>query len=363
VADRQNPPPDRDDPITERAVSMDTRPLDAGAGAGRAINAAFSRNRTTAAAGGGGVGGSVRDDQKQADGQQDDFQGAGYPSKDIDDVAPEDQSDDDDGYRKVDTGDEDQGTGDDRPKEEDPEGLETGDGILEALITPPSGDALGGDRDTDPNLNGGHGIRMQAPEEGDLPIELEDSEDSLIGHGHEDKAAWNRERVAHLQEIEHDERDLRPATSEQTGMGGAALAGELQGWEGGNASPTIDQGDTEFDPELSEEEEVLGDLAMEDMPEDVMRDASIRDPNNTPELPEFRDHPDDNMSLEELLVATPGEDPISAGAEIGINEELDMEDLNQTDNIEGAWENARFGLDDAMDGNERRGGLEDEDGR
>ena len=98
--------------------------------------------------------------------------------------------------------------------------------------------------------------------------------------------------------------------------------------------------------------------SLEDLPEDVLRDASISDPNNTPFLPEHRDHPDDNISLEERLVATPGEDPLSAGAEIGINEELDMEDLNQTDNIEGAWEDARFGMDDAMDGNERRGGLE-----
>ena len=353
MADRPNPPPDRDDPITERAVSMDSRPLPTGAGAGRAVNAAFSRNRTTPAGGGGGVGGSARDDQ-----QQDDFQGAGYPTEDMDDVDPDGGTEDDDGYRNEEDGGVENEDDDGYRVKEDAQDLETGDSALEDLITPPGGDALGGDRDTDPNLNGGHGIRMQAPEEGDRPIELEDTEDSLIGHGHEDKAAWNRDRIAHLQDLENDERDLRPATSEQTGLGGAALAGELQGWEGGIASPTIDQGDTEFDSELSEEEEVLGDLNLEDMPEDVMRDASINDPNNTPFLPEHRDHPDDNISLEERLVATPGEDPLSAGAEVGLNEELDMEDLNQTDNIEGAWEDARFGMDDAMDGNERRGGLE-----
>ena len=92
----------------------------------------------------------------------------------------------------------------------------------------------------------------------------------------------------------------------------AALAGELQGWEGGIASPTIDQGDTEFDSELSEEEEVLGDMAIEDMADDVMGDASINDPNNMPFLPEHRDLPDDNMALEERLIATEGEDILSA---------------------------------------------------
>ena len=292
------------------------------------------------------------DGDRQGDGQQDRFQGAGYPTEDRDDVDPKPGRGDEDVTRREDDGGTRRG--------EEAEGLETGDGMLEDLMTPPGGDDLGGDRDTDPNLNGGHGIRMRAPEEGPIPIEDEPTDLSVIGHGHEDKAAWNRDRVAHLQEMENDERDIRPGTSGQAGLGGAALGGVLEGWEGGNASPTIDQGDDEFDAELSEEEEVLGEMQLEDAG-DVLDDDSIVDPNNTPFLPEHRDHPDPDMSIEERLLATPGEDVLSSGPEVGVLEELDMEDLNETDNIEEAWEAARSGMDDAMDGNERRGGVEDRD--
>ena len=89
------------------------------------------------------------------------------------------------------------------------------------------------------------------PEEGPVPIEDEPTDLSIIGHGHEDKAACNRDRVAHLQEIEDDEVPPRDATSEAAGLGGAALSGALPGWEGGTASPTLDQGDDAFDDELS----------------------------------------------------------------------------------------------------------------
>lgn len=346
--DRSPNPPDPDDPITERAVSMDTRPAAPGAGAGRAINAAFSRNRTTPAGSGGGVAGSARDDQ------QEDFQGAGYPSEDMDDLDPEDDDDDD-----LDEGD---GDGEEEGYQLDPEGagpgLETREAMLEELMVPPGGDRLGGDRDTDPNLNGGHGIRLRAPEEGPIPIEDEPTDTSIIGHGHEDKAHWNRDRVAHLQELENDERDLRDATSEDVGLGGAALSGAAQGWQGGIASPTLDQGDPAFDDELSEEEEVLGDATIDDLPEDVRDDESVFDPNNTPFLPEHRDLPDDNLSLEEKLIATPGEDILSSGPEVGVNEELEAEDLNQTDDISRSYEDTREFLDDAQEGNERRGGAE-----
>ncbi len=334
-------PPDRDDSITERAVSMDSRPAEPDAGAGRAINAVFSRNRTTAAGTDGGVSGDAHDARK--DDQQEDFQGAGYPSEDMDDVDPEDDDEDDE-------------DGDESGRENDEPGLETGDGMLEDLMVPPGGDRLGGDRDTDPNLNGGHGIRMQAPEEGPIPIEDEPTDTSIIGHGHEDKAAWNRERIAMLQGMENDERDLRDATSEDVGLGGAAVAGVAEGWEGGVASPTLDQGDDEFDSELSEEEEVLGDIAIEDMPEDILADSSIRDPNNSPFLPEHRSEPDYNMSLEEQLIATPGEDILSSGAEIGVLEETDEVPINQTDSISRTYEDQREFMDDAMDGNERRNG-------
>jgi hypothetical protein len=354
--------PDRDDAITERTVSMDSRPAEPEVGAGRAINAAFSRNRTTPAAGGGGIGGDAQ--ASDDDGQQEDFQGAGYPTEDMDDVDPRDEDDateDDDGYRDEDEDEDDVEEEDDDGYRvnEDAEGLETGDGMLEELMVPPGGDALGGDRNTDPNLNGGHGIRMNAPEEGPMPIEDEPTDLSIIGHGHEGKAAWNRERIAMLQGMENDERDTRDATSEAVGLGGAAVAGVAEGWEGGIASPTLDQGDDAFEDELSEEEEVLGDMAIEDMADDILDDDSIRDPNNMPFLPEHRDLPDDNLSLEEQLIATPGEDILSSGAEIGVNEELEAEDLNQTDSITRTYEDTREFMDDAMEGNERRDGVED----
>ena len=380
-------PPDRDDPVTERAVSMDTRPSEPGAGAGRAVNAAFSRRRPEGAAA----------PQAETTGQQDlRIEGAGYPSEDMDDVDPEEnETADDDGYRKESEDDdievedddgyrvkeEEQGleTGDGQLPELMPErdsfasgsgsagtgrstasGMETGDGQLEELLVPPGGDALGGDRDTDPNLNGGHGISMMAPEEGPIAIEDEPTDTSIIGHGHEDKAAWNRERVSHLQDIEDEEGDLRDATSEAMGLGGAAVSGELQGWEGGTASTVLAQGvDPEFNHELSEMEEVLGDMRLEDA-EDVLDDESINDANNTPFLPEHRDLPDDNMAIEERLIATEGEDILSSGPELGVVEELEGEDLNQTDSISRTYEDTREFMDDAMDGNERRGGVEDD---
>ena len=376
-------PPDRDDPATERAVSMGTRPAEPKAGAGRAVNAAFSRRRPEGAAA----------PRTETTGQQDQrVESAGYPSEDMDDVDPEDddtgrdndedddvEEEDDDGYRVK---EEEQGleSGDGQLPDLMPErddfasgggargarrgdhapGLETGDGQLEELLVPPGGDDLGGDRDTDPNLNGGHGIGGMAPEEGPIPIEDEPTDRSIIGHGHEDKAAWNRERVAHLQGIEDEEGDLRDATSEAMGLGGAAISGELKGWEGGTASKVLAQGiDPKFDDELSEMEEVLGDMQLEDAP-DVLDAESINDPDNAPFLPEHRDLPDDNVDLEERLVATDGEDILSSGPELGVVEELEAEDLNGTDNIEQAFEDQREFMDDAMEGNERRGGVEND---
>ena len=40
-------------------------------------------------------------------------------------------------------------------------------------------------------------------------------------------------------------------------------------------------------------------------------------------------------------------------------EELEAEDLNQTDSISRTFEDQRDSMDNAMDGNERRGGVED----
>lgn len=322
--DRRPTPPDADDAVTERAVAMGDRPTSADRGAGRAIHAAFSRNRLASAAPG----------KPGDDGQEDSIEGPGYPAEDMDDL--EDDEDD----------------------ESDPEGLETGDGMLEELMVPPGGDALGGDRDADPNLNGGHGISMQAPEEGPVPIEDEPTDLSIIGHGHEDKAAWNRERVAHLQEIEDDEAPARE-TATGSGLGGAAVAGVAEGFEGGLASPTLDQGDDAFDAELSEEEEILGDIALDDLPGDLREDATIMDPDDGPMLPEHRELPEDDLLLEERLVATPGEDPLVAGAEFGTVEDLEAEDSNMTDDISRDFEDQRDSLSDSMDGNERRGGVED----
>ncbi|MBP1805747.1 hypothetical protein [Rubellimicrobium aerolatum] len=357
MANQPNPP-DPDDAVTERAVSMADRPSASGAGAGRAINAAFSRRRPDEPA-----------PQVLTTGQQDTrIEGPGYPSEDRDDVDPEDGPEDEEDDLDDDDLDAEDDIDDEGAELEEDEdgyrrggeapGLETGDGQLDELMVPPGGDALGGDRDTDPNLNGGHGIVMTAPEEGPIPIEDEPTDTSIIGHGHEDKAAWNRERIAHLQDLENDERDLRDATSESAGVGGAVLAGAAEGWEGGDASPTIPT-DDRFDAELSEEEEVLGDLRLDDAG-DVMGDDSIVDPNNTPFLPEHRDLPDDNLSLEEQLIATPGEDILSSGAEIGVNEEMEAEDLNQSDSISRLYEDTREFLDDSMAGNERKGGVEND---
>lgn len=361
--------PDLGDALGERAVDTGRpTPPQPGAGAGRAINAAFTRNRATPP-GSGGVAGSAGDRDKRgeggpAGGQQEGFQGAGYPIADRDGPEdPEEEEDDlgdegEDDLDDDDLGEEEEETEDDDGYRvhEEAEGLETGDGMLEELMTPPGGEDLGGDRDTDPNLNGGHGIRMQAPEEGPVAIEDEPTDLSILGHGHEGKAAWNRERTARLQEMEGDEPGLRPATSEAAGLGGAALGGALQGWEGGGASPTIEQGDDAFDAELSEEEEVLGDMRLKDA-EDVLRDDSIADPDRRPFLPEHRELPDEDLALEELLLATPGEDVLSSGAEIGVAEELEAEDLNLTDTITRRFEDQRDALDSAMDGNERRGGV------
>jgi hypothetical protein len=100
-------------------------------------------------------------------------------------------------------------------------------------------------------------------------------------------------------------------------------------------------------------------MQLEDAP-DVLDDESINDPDNAPFLPEHRDLPDDNVDIEERLVATDGEDILSSGPELGVVEELEAEDLNGTDNIEQAFEDQREFMDDAMEGNERRGGVEND---
>ncbi|HVG48615.1 MAG TPA: hypothetical protein VM899_10835, partial [Rubellimicrobium sp.] len=113
--------PDRDDAVTERAVSMDTRPATPQAGAGRAVNAAFSRRRPEDAPA----------PRVETTGQQDlRIEGAGYPSEDMDDVDPEDGEDDLDD----DTSDEDDDEEEGYQVGEEAQGLETGDGQLPELM-------------------------------------------------------------------------------------------------------------------------------------------------------------------------------------------------------------------------------------
>lgn len=151
------------------------------------------------------------------------------------------------------------------------------------------------DADEDPNLNGGHGIGGVAPEEGDVPIEEEPTDLSIVGHGHEDKAAWNRERVARLQAMEDEEPALATSSA--------------------------------------------GRVDFADVGEDIRDDDSVVADDPEPALAENR--LDDDRSLEERLIATPGEDPILGGAEFAGEDPPQAEDLNLDDDIARSLEEER----------------------
>jgi hypothetical protein len=84
-------------------------------------------------------------------------------------------------------------------------------------------------------------------------------------------------------------------------------------------------------------------------------DASVAAPNGDPLPPEHRDIADEGLAREERRIAAQGEDPLSAGVELGTAPEPDRAALNDTDGIGRNSEEMRDRLDGAMSGNERRG--------
>lgn len=255
------------------------------------------------------------------------MQGAGYPSEDRDDVDPEDEED-----------------GPDLDEDDDEDEFDDGD---------------------DETLNVGAQV---APEEGPVPIEEEVLDLSLL-EANVDKAAWNRERVAHLQEAEDAGETPNPrnpsdapAIAPTGSVGSFGTGGEGSEPDLGVGAPNervdpgipgLETGDGILD-ELEDRTDVREQEHIEDAVDGL--DASMRLPDGQPDLPEHRFEPDDGISLEEQLVARDGEDSL-LGTEVGFVEDLEPERLNEDDNVSRRFEDDRDRLSDSMDGNERRGGL------
>lgn len=285
------------------------------------------------------------------------------------------------------------------------------------------------------------------PELGDAPIEDEDGDTSILGDGHADKAAWNRRRIAAMQDTEAEpdvgdtfgsqavlghgdtpdvlSSDLSllpggrtPGSSEDMGYGGGAPSEDVD-----PDVPGLDTGDGRLDEltegtnddaqdQLEDAADALDDDTNDDLgtagapgrqaraddadvraqlspsspgtghggggylghadgdasPEALdrmalgeevgaFRDDSVLLSDGTPFLPEHRDFldggMDDDIPLEERLLDGGGEDPSFALGETGFAEDLEMEDLNETDDISNRFEDQRV-ADDSMDGNEER---------
>jgi hypothetical protein len=314
-------------------------PLGPQMGAGRAINAAYDARRLA----------EQQAQQQQAragqgsTGQEDAVRGPGYPVADLDGpqgdpvggttgaldspslTGPEDEDDDLD--EEDDADDEEFDDGDDETLQVSPE--ELGEG---ALLAPP---------------------------EGEVAIEEEVGDLSVLGHGHEDKAAWNRERIAAMQDTEaHEGGDTVGSQAilghgtmpeiNEAGLGDEAVVGlagpvagrvpgesEDMGYDGGAPAedadvPGLDTGDGMLDDlmddtedeEAERIEEAVGGLEARMLDaDDVLEPAS----DGTPRWDSWDDQPDDGIAPEEMIIATPGEDPLVAGAEMGYAEDLDME--------------------------------------
>lgn len=349
--------------------------------------------------------------------QETTIEGPGYPSEDMDDV------------------DEEMGDEDFDPDED--EGLLSGDEDDDEV------DEFSDIADVDDDVQA-----LAPPELGDAPIEEEVGDTSILGDGHADKAAWNRERVAAMQAQEvnaetdtfgsqavlgHGETpdvlvaDLAllpeaglsggrtPGSSEDMGYGGGApnedvdpdvpgldtgdgmLDDLTEGTDDDAQDQLEDAADALDDPEPGDAAHAPGRQARADDPliraqmmpsspgtghgdtgelgaksggkdpehgrvalgEEVgaFRDDSVVLTDGTPFLPEHRSflegEMDDDIPLEERLLDGGGEDPSFALGEVGFAEDLEMEDLNQTDNISSRFEDQRV-ADDSMDGNEER---------
>lgn len=338
-------------------------------GAGRAVNAAYDARRLA----------EQQAQQQQAQhrqdlaGQEDAVRGPGYPVADLDGpqgdpvggttgaegapplTGPEDDEEDEDDDDDDDDAFDD---GDDETLQVAPEALADG-----ALLAPP---------------------------EGEVTIEDEDGDLSLLGHGHEDKAAWNRERIAAMQDTEAhvhgdtvgsqailghgttpdinaaglgDEAAVGlsgpvagpvPGESEDLGYGGGAPAedADVPGLDTGDGMLDELMDDTE-DAEAEHVEDAAGSLDARMLDAD---DVLIPASDGNPRLDSWDDQPDDGIAPEEMLIATPGEDPLVAGAEMGFAEDLDMETQNETDDMSRDAEFARGDLDDGATGNERQNG-------
>lgn len=220
-------------------------------------------------------------------------------------------------------------------------------------------------------------------EAGDMAIEDEPFDTSILGDGHADKAAWNRERLASLPTDDDAGRGRTPGSSEDMGYGGGApnedvdpdlpgldtgdgmlddLADETEEEEDDHLSDAASGLDDE-DPKAHMADAILGDDGeFSDFGADpdrgaggrVASDALTIDPDGQPELFGNGDLDDGDMSPEDLIIAVDGEDPLLAGVELGFLEELDMEGLNETDDISRDLEDQRADMDDSASGNERQ---------
>jgi hypothetical protein len=352
------------------------------AGAGRAIEAAFARQRGLGGGGSAGGDAEARSESsavnRQSGGpssgaedgtgdQQAGIAGPGYPVADRDGADPgEMQNLENDEWADMDLDGDDEGAMDDGD----------GGGTLRAELAP--------------------------PEAGGLSIEEEPFDTSILSGTREDKAAWNRERLKaaapgefggpeqaddpaldpdsgagragqdrddpRLQTGEADEAELStdPARLGAQGRGGnTGFGGDVgqdrderrqglgsRGTEAGHGRMSLRPEDERLDPDFEGEVALGEEMAM---PED----GGTQLPDPDPFLPEHRDFrqdgADDEIPLEERLIAGEGEDPSFLGGEIGTVESLEPEDLNETDDIATDFEDMRDRLNDSMDGNERHG--------
>jgi hypothetical protein len=173
--------------------------------------------------------------------QETTIEGPGYPSEDMDDA-------------------------DDMDPDED-EGLLSGDEDDE-------GDEFADIADVDDDVQA-----LAPPELGDAPIEEEIGDTSILGAGHTDKAAWNRERIAAMQdEEEHAETDtfgsqavlghgetpdvLTADLALLPGSGGSRTPGSSEDMGYGGGAPSEDA-----DPDVPGLE--TGDGIMDDLTEDT----------------------------------------------------------------------------------------------
>ena len=244
--------------------------------------------------------------------------------------------------------------------------------------------------DEEEGLQLGEGATMAPLEAGDMSIEDEPFDTSILPDAHAGKAAWNRERLAAMPADDEGVSLARtPGSSEDMGYGGGApnedVDPDLPGLDTGDGMLDDLAGDVEEDEDAHVEDaagalDASGGVDVDAL--SAMADAILGEDDDFADLGQDRDrgaggriagatlleHPDgqftpsDNDDLDEgavpredLILAGEGEDPMFAGVEMGVMDGLDMEGLNETDDIARDLEDQRADMDDAASGNERQG--------